>query len=225
MKQIYFLIIGLVVLFFGCEKTNTIMYYEFFTEEELSNIYINQDSAMNLQVNLSKCITYDEFIVAKTEYRESDTIFFETEIGDTLKFVAVNAIQVRKNDAFFRTATGTYAFSEVEPIDSAFIDFVSIGIIKTSAYDHIQRAAYISSQQYKYKNNIWFDLSGNRVNDTNTYFIVSQGQFVFDDLVIDNCLFLSKFNLLSQEEFSIIYSNNYGFLQFNDNQHEITRIL
>jgi len=225
MKQIYFLIIGSIVVFFGCEKTNTIMYYEFFTEEELSNIYINQDSAMNLQVNLSKCITYDEFIVAKTEYKESDTIFFQTEIGDTLKFVAVNAIDVRKNDAFFRTETGTYAWSEIEPIDSVFIDFVSIGIMKTSAYDHIERSVFISSSRYKYKNSIWFDLSGNRVNDTNTYFVVSQEQFVLDNLVIDNCLFIRKFNLLSQEELSIVYSNKYGFIQLKDNQHEITRIL
>ncbi|MDO9152252.1 MAG: hypothetical protein Q7U47_00815 [Paludibacter sp.] len=209
------------------DETSIIMKYHFFTQSELTNLYINQDSALNFQKGVAKCITYDQFNVCQRFYVEIDTILFKSEKGDTIACKYDNGIMInRVLDFFFTPETKTIGGVNLTPIDSCFFSEVFYSIHKPSEFKEDSLAQNIGFYYRGYKDNKYnaYLYRSRLLAQDNTYFISSRDNFTINDLIFENCLFVIFFDMFSIEQASIIYSNKYGFLQVKEKQHEITRM-
>jgi hypothetical protein len=201
------------------------MSYHFFTESELANISINQDSAMSLQTKVGKLKTYDEFISKINSYEEHDTVYFRDEKGDTLKMLSGNKISIQNVPSLFtRTGTKTTLFAALTPITSSTFEIVSFGLIKESS-ESLFKEILVTRPNYDYGNLLNYRFVGT----TNKAISGDKSTIIYDNYnwkntTIDSCMIFTEYDTSKNETFKIIYSNTHGFLLIKDKQHEIIKI-
>lgn len=226
MKTIKLSILCLViVLFSSCNESQVNMNYHFFTEIELANILINQDSAMNLQTKVKKLKTYDEFISKINSYEEHDTVYFRDEKGDTLHMLSNSSINIQNVPSFsIRTDTKTALGTSLIAIDNLTFNTISFGLIKENSTSFFEEISVIRPN-YDYKNGLYYRFAGvtNKTTSDGRY-TVSYENYSWKNNIIENCMVFIKYDTSKNESFKIIYSNKHGFLLIKDEQYEIIKI-
>jgi hypothetical protein len=234
MRQFIIITLWLIISlgFSGCcDEATQVMEYHFFSRAELEDVYINVDSVMSFQSKISDYATYEQFKGKQHEYYEIDTVLFLSENADTISCQYNNFIEIKDiSDGIglgYHSSTRTTIGIILFPIDSCFILGAEFNLRKPSEIleDSLSKQIGFWYPNYKSKGyNVYLYETG-KINQDKTYSIVSRETFNFNNLQIDNCLFVRFYNDSSNEQALIVYSNKYGFLKIKDTQHEITRIL
>jgi hypothetical protein len=232
MKKIKFSILGLIIsLFFCgcCDESTIIMKYHFFSRAELEDIYMNTDSIMSFQSNVSEHVTFEQFNGKQHVYFEIDTVLFLSENGDTITCRYDNLIQIndKSDELVINPDTKSTIGISLNPLDNCFISGASFSIQKPSdlLQDSLSKRIGFWYPDYKSKGYDVYLYKSGEIDTNKTYFIVSREAFSLNSLQIDNCLFVRFFDEFSNLQALIVYSNKYGFLKIKNTQHEITRIL
>ncbi len=216
------LILVLSLVLFGCDKSKIYMKYHFFTRSEVEDIFINTDSVMHFQEEVSKCETYDVFKQKQRIYSESDSVEFLSETGDTIKARRVSSIEISdKSDELAispetHSSIGTALFSIK---DNNLFTHVSFGKSKALINNRDSLSGGIG---FGLLNQI--SLFANIDTNNGDNYIILRADYVHNNINLPNCLFV-KFLDNNSLNIQIIYSNKYGFLQIKNTQHEINRIL
>jgi hypothetical protein len=226
---IILLILVLSIVLYSCDESSLIMKYHFFSRAELEDIYMNTDSIMSFQSNVSEHVTFEQFNGKQHVYSEIDTVLFLSEDGDTILCRYDNLIQINDNsdELAINPNTRTTIGISLITLDSCFISGAAYSMQKPSEFVQDSLSKYISFWYHDYKSkgyDVYLYKNG-KINPDKTYFIVSRETFSLNNLQIDNCLFVRFFDDLSNQQALIVYSNKYGFLKIKNIQHEITRIL
>jgi hypothetical protein len=224
-------ILVLSIMLNSCDESSQIMKYHFFSRADLEDVYMNIDSIMSFQSNVSKHVTFEQFNGKQHVYFEIDTVLFLSENGDTILCKYDNRIIIDDiPDGLglgYRSSTITTIGIGLYSIDSCFISGAAFSLQKPSEFVQDSLSKYISFWYPDYKSkgyNVYLYKNG-EIDRDKTYFIVSRETFSLNNLQIDNCLFVRFFNDISNQQALIVYSNKYGFLKIKNTQHEITRIL
>lgn len=234
MERAKFLIIGLfLVNLFGCKDQTVTMHYNFLDASELSEININQDSAMHFQEIIGKLKTYDEFIVHKyvhnNFYIEIDTVSFLTEMGDTIIFKATSQLVVNEVTSYLsRTDTQISVSSNLEPLEHCFISSIGYDISKSSTQKNmslVDRFLGASLSNNSITQDFAYTIQGRDVNKIEKKgFVVTYEPYLWAGDVIDSCLIIKQYDISSNEIFKMVYSRKDGFLQIRNILHEIRRL-
>jgi hypothetical protein len=218
------------ILGIGCKKYSICpdgVQYHLFTENEISNIWINIDSAIYLQNKLESIPDQDMY------YSEFETICFVNELNDTLSFYNENTIGPGHNEICSNDKP-MIAYSFLNALDENFIHYIRFDIEKTI----VDTRPIIKTLDFKFENGLVF-YSSFSINDTisldnNTfnnvagtvYFSVLKEDIEFNNILISNCFIFKFYDEAFNDLLSIQYSNKYGFLQITkNNEHEIKRII
>lgn len=226
MKIIKVLLLCTVPFFLSCcDEFQVNMSYHFFSESELANISINQDSAMSLQNKVSKLKTYDEFIASKNSYEENDTVYFRDERGDTIKMLSGNRISIQNVPSLFtRTGTKTFLYAALTPVDSTTFEMVSYGLVKESS-ESFYKEILVTRPNFDYQNIIHYQFLGiSNESISGNKCIIKYDYYKWKNTTIDSCMIFIDFDTSKNEMFKIIYSKTHGFLLIKDKQHEIIKI-
>jgi len=186
--------------------------YNFFTEEEISEIFINLDSAMQLQTRIEKLENYDEYVGANNRYSEVDTAIFVNEHGETIKSLCTSSIEVQliPSSFFYPSSSDSWLGSSFTAIDNCFINSLTFALIKSSSRESIRRDVYFSSHD-------------SLIDNDSIGYILSYEPFIWDGEWIENCVKIKGYDKASKEVFKMVYSNKQGFLQIRCRDKEITR--
>lgn len=175
---------------------------------------------------MAKLTTIEEYNRSKYWYEESDTVFYRNEIGDTLKMLNINKISIINIVGFItKTSTHSQLHAELMPIDKYNFAYIYYRLIKY-AENEINKEIYASRPNYDYQNSISRRFFSNeKLNNQNTdKFTLRYDKYIWNDIVVDNCLIFTDFDTLNNETFKFIYSNIFGFLYIKDKQYEIIKL-
>ena len=219
----------ITIIFFGCDESKIYMKYHFFTSSELEDIYMNKDSILSFQRNVSEYVTFEQFNGKQHIYFEIDTVQFQTENGDTITCKYDNLMQINdKSDGLaINPDTKSTIGISLRPLENCFISYAAFSIQKTSdlTQDSLSRHIGFWLPDLKSKEYDVFLYRSGEINSNKTYFTKSKETLILNSLQIDSCLFVRFFDEYSNLQALIVYSNKYGFLKIKNTQHEITRIL
>ena len=229
MRKSRLLVLGLLgLLLLSCEEFTTNMHYTLFSEDELSEICINKDSALSLQIAVSGNKTYDEFVSSRNDYSEEDTIYFISNIGDTVRFSSLNSISINVNyDLATRTVANAEAYTSIVALDPCFMYSIMFGITadKNNNSKIIYKDLFYSRSEYDYKTSIetrFEPKDSSKINILGLKYTYEP--VIIMDKAINNCLIIRQYDASSSEILKIIYSRQYGFLVINDKTQILTRM-
>lgn len=223
------LLLIITIIFWGCDESKVYMKYHFFSTSELEDIYMNKDSIMRFQRNVSEHITFEQFNGKQHIYFEIDTVQFQTENGDTIACRYDNLMQIYdiSDELVISSETKSTIGISLRPLKNCFISNASFSMQKPSnlANDSLSKRIGFWLSDLKLISYDVFLYQSGIIDSNKTYFTMSKETFILDSLQIDNCLFVRFFDEFSNLQALIVYSNKYGFLKIKNIQHEMTRIL
>ncbi|HEY4788984.1 MAG TPA: hypothetical protein VIH57_23200 [Bacteroidales bacterium] len=201
--------------------------YQIYTKDELiNNLWINKDSAINLQQKLLNSKSY-------YQYDEIDTLDFINEKQDTIPILIHNNLHPGQSYCSNYPMIGV---SSIYPLKACFIKGLVYQMEKTIVTsDPIEFTINfeLDDQSYacKYKLNdttiLGFGYTNGIVDKSKkTYIIPSIVSISLNTITIDNCVKFLFLDYLKNEILVAYYSNTYGFVKITKNkQYEITRTL
>lgn len=201
--------------------------YQVFTKDEIANnLWINIDSALNLQQKLIINKNY-------SQYDELDTLNFIDEKNDTIPILIHNNIQPAHSLCTDYPMDGNSSIYPLKPcFIKGFIYKMEKSIVSGKPIDYSfdfewdngnYGSSFVLNDTLKFE----FGFTNNIVDKTKiTYVIPSIASITINSITIDKCI---KFLFLDKSKNEILvtyYSNKYGYVKIIKNkQNEITRIL